>query len=58
MVKCENRLREVGKELPFLLRVDGGGEGVMEVQPFVGGVRFAKEGVVLERLFGISSEAV
>lgn len=58
MVECENRLREVGEELPFLLRMDGGGEGVVEVQPFVGGVGFAKEGVVLERLFGIGGEAV
>lgn len=51
-------MREVGEELPFLLRMDGGGEGVVEVQPFVGGVGFAKEGVVLERLFGIGGEAV
>jgi len=51
-------LREVREELPFLLRVDSGGEGVVEMQPLVSGVGFAEEGVVLERLFGIGGEAV
>jgi hypothetical protein len=38
--------------------VDGGGEGVVKVQPFISGVGLAKEGVVLERLLGIGGEAV
>ena len=51
-------MRKVWKELPFLRAVDGGGEGVVEVEPFVGCGGLAKQCVVLERLLGVCSEAI
>lgn len=41
VVECEDGLGEVGKELPFLRAVDGGREGIVEVEPFVGSGGFA-----------------
>lgn len=54
----EDGLREVRKELPILRAVDGGGESIVEMEPFVGCGRFAEQCVVLERLLRICSEAI
>lgn len=51
-------LRKVREELPFLRTVNGGGDGVVEVEPFVGCGRFAEQCVILERLFRVRSEAI
>ena len=51
-------MRKVREELPFLRAVDGGGEGVVEVEPFVGCGGFAKQCVILERLLRVCSEAI
>lgn len=51
-------MREIRKEFPFLRTVNSGGEGVVEVKPFIGCGRFAKQCVVLERLLRVCSKAV
>ena len=58
VVEGEDGGREVREELPFLAAVDGGREGVMEVEPVVGGSWLGEEGVVLEGLQWVRGEAV
>lgn len=51
-------LREVREELPLLRAVDGGGQRVVKMKPFVGSIWFAKQCVVLEGFLGKRSEAI
>lgn len=57
-MESEDGLREIGEELPFLRAVDGGGEGIVEVEPLVGGRWFTQESVILERLLRVGRKAV
>lgn len=58
VVKAEDWCGEVGCKLPFVAREDCGGEGVVEIEPFVSGVGFREVGVVLERVGWVCREDV
>jgi hypothetical protein len=57
-VEGEDRVGEIGCELPFLGAMYGCIESVVEVQPFVGCAGFAEKSVVLERLLRVSGETI
>lgn len=54
----EDRLREIGREFPFLGSVDGGRKCVVEMQPFVRGGGLTEVVVVLEGFCGVGGKAV
>lgn len=58
VVEGEDGVGEVRREFPLLGAVDGGAEGVVEVEPVVGGGWLGEERVVLEGLEGVCGEAV